>query len=67
VSNIRAMTSCSHDGFHSGQGRYLHDSGVLRYVVVCDDCHAEVREVQAQEYRPRFDPHGNEAHRPLAA
>ena len=38
---------CSHDGFHSGEGRYERATGTLRYVLVCDTCHAEVREVQA--------------------
>ena len=51
---------CTHDGFHSGQGRYDHDSQRLRYVVVCDTCQAELREVHAQEYRPDFDPRGND-------
>jgi len=47
---------CVHDGFHSGQGRYSRDVGRLRYVVVCDDCLAELREIGAVEYRPHFEP-----------
>jgi hypothetical protein len=54
------MTPCSHDGFHSGLGRYSPDTQQLRYVVVCDDCQQELREVLVQEYRPQFEPNGNE-------
>ena len=61
------MSRCSHDGFHSGQGRYSPDEGLLRYVVVCDECEQELREVQAQEYRPQFNPHGNDPYLDLAA
>jgi hypothetical protein len=53
-------TICTHDGFHSGQGRYIQATGRLRYVVICDDCGAELREVTELEYRPDFDPHGND-------
>ena len=55
-------TNCTHDGFHSGQGRYIQATGRLRYVVICDDCGTELREVTELEYRPDFDPHGNDAH-----
>jgi hypothetical protein len=55
-------TNCTHNGFHSGQGRYLQATGRLRYVVICDDCGAELREVTELEYRPDFDPHGNDAY-----
>jgi hypothetical protein len=54
------MSRCSHEGFHSGQGRYSADEGVLRYFVVCDDCQQVLREVHAEAYRPAFDPDGNE-------
>jgi hypothetical protein len=51
---------CDHDTFHSGQGRYSHDAGELRYVLVCDECQAEIRLVHAERYRPNFDPTGSE-------
>lgn len=60
------MDTCRHDGFHSGQGRYDPRSGRLRYVLVCDACHRELGEVETVEYRPAFDPHGNDPH-PKAA
>jgi hypothetical protein len=52
--------NCTHDGFHSGQGRYSQETGRLRYVVICDDCKAELREVTELDYRPEFDPNGND-------
>ena len=54
---------CIHDGFHSGEGRYERASGTLRYVLVCDTCHAEVREVLVQSYVPEFNADGNSPHR----
>jgi hypothetical protein len=50
--------SCSHDGFHSGGSRLSRELGRLRYVIVCDDCLAELREVAAVDYRPRFEAAG---------
>jgi hypothetical protein len=54
------MKTCSHDGFHSGEGRYEPKTQTLRYVMVCDACRAEVREVLVQRYAPEFDAHGND-------
>jgi hypothetical protein len=51
---------CTHDGFHSGEGHYDAATATLHYVVVCDMCHAVVREVEAQRYAPEFDMHGND-------
>ena len=53
-----APFDCKHDGFQSGQGRYDPASQQLRYVIVCDACDAEVRELETQEYRPQFTPRG---------
>jgi hypothetical protein len=55
------MKTCRHDGFHSGEGRYEAETQTLHYVIVCDSCRAEVREVQAERYAPLFDAHGNDA------
>jgi hypothetical protein len=59
--------TCTHEGFHSGLGRYSPDTSVLRYVVVCDECQQEMREVAVHEYRPQFDPGGNDEYLPRAA
>jgi hypothetical protein len=58
---------CDHHGFHSGEGRYDERSGTLRYVVVCDVCLAEVREVSVETYAPEYDPRGNDEHLRTAA
>jgi hypothetical protein len=52
------MEPCEHVGFHTGQGRYDQAAERLRYVIVCDACEAEVRELESQEYRPQFTPRG---------
>ncbi len=51
---------CDHQGFHSGEGRYDAGANRLRYVVVCDSCRAELREVSVESYAPNFDPRGND-------
>jgi hypothetical protein len=51
---------CNHQGFHSGEGRYDAKSRTLRYVVVCDSCRAELREVSVEAYAPSFNPQGND-------
>jgi hypothetical protein len=43
---------CSHGGFHSGMGFYSKESKQIRYVLVCDDCGEEVREVVNEPYVP---------------
>ena len=60
----RKPDHCTHDGFHSGQTLYRHEAAQLRYVIVCDTCLAELREVGAVGYRPRFRRMG---HPPAAA
>jgi len=53
------MSTCHHDGFHSGQGRYDQQTECLRYVVICDGCKSEIREVAVMQYRPDYAPNGN--------
>jgi hypothetical protein len=48
------MTSCDHSGLHSGIGRYSRQFNAIRFVVVCDRCGEECREVQVHAYEPRF-------------
>ncbi len=43
---------CDHTGTHSGASRYLHESGQLRLVLVCDQCGAECNELTRFDYRP---------------
>lgn len=49
---------CDHTGFHSGLGRLSQDFGAIRFVLVCDDCGEETREVHMEQYSPDYDPMG---------
>jgi hypothetical protein len=44
--------NCPHEGFYSGLGFYSKESKTLRYVLVCDSCGEEMKEIHAQEYAP---------------
>jgi hypothetical protein len=46
------MADCHHSGYYSGMGMYSRDTESLRYVLVCDDCGAEMREISSLEYAP---------------
>ena len=50
------MESCDHVGFHSGRGSYDPRTEQIRYVIVCDACESELRELERLEYRPLFTP-----------
>jgi hypothetical protein len=58
------MPRCDHSGLHSGMGRYSSRFNAIRFVVVCDQCGAECREVSIEDYEPRFvaDAHQNRSH-----
>ena len=46
------QANCPHEGFYSGLGVYSKDSKTLRYVLVCDACGQEMKELLAEEYAP---------------
>jgi hypothetical protein len=50
--------ACAHSGYYSGVGFYSREARMLRYVLVCDDCGEEMKEISALEYAPRptFSP-----------
>ena len=52
--------NCDHSGFHSGVGKLSRDFQSIRFVLVCDTCGEETREVYVQEYAPSHEPSGNE-------
>ena len=60
--------SCDHSGFHSGVGKLSRDFGSIRFVLVCDGCGKEIREVHVEEYAPAPDDGrgGNPARRRAA-
>ena len=43
---------CRHSGYYSGVGMYSRDSRVMHYVLVCDDCGEEMKEISTLEYTP---------------
>jgi HD-GYP domain-containing protein (c-di-GMP phosphodiesterase class II) len=45
--------SCVHAGWHSGAARYVRAVSQLRLVLVCDDCGAELAELDRIAYAPR--------------
>jgi hypothetical protein len=51
---------CEHDGYHTLGSSYDRASGVLVYVWRCERCGASLREARRVEYRPSFDPRGND-------
>jgi hypothetical protein len=52
--------ACKHDGFHAIGTTYDNRTGVLVYHWTCEGCGKRLREAGRQEYRPQFDPRGNE-------
>lgn len=58
--------NCDHNGFHSGEGKLSREFGSIRFVLICDDCGEETREVHVEAYSPDPDPSGNEKARRAA-
>jgi hypothetical protein len=52
--------ACSHQGFHSVRSAYDRRHGVLVYFWTCERCGARLDEARREDYRPAFDPHGND-------
>ena len=53
--------NCDHSGFHSGVGKLSHDFQAIRFVLVCDSCSEEIREVHVEHYAPEYDRAGAKA------
>jgi hypothetical protein len=58
MSVLPSVQQCDHENFYSGQGRYSREKGEIRYVLICDDCQAELRLVGVEHYQPNYDPTG---------
>src|SRR5271154_573203 len=43
---------CDHSALHSGEARYLRETGQLRLVLVCDRCGSEQAELERIDYIP---------------
>jgi hypothetical protein len=57
--------ACRHDGYHSVRSLYDRRRGLLIYFWTCERCGVRLDEVRREDYRPAYDPRGNE--RALAA
>jgi hypothetical protein len=58
---------CTHDGFHGIRSRYDRHLGVLTFLLACEDCGAELRQLRREPYWPRYDPNGNGCYLPERA
>jgi hypothetical protein len=53
TASIRsAHNRCPHAGYYSGIGVYARESQILRYVLVCDDCGGEMKQISTVDYVP---------------
>jgi hypothetical protein len=52
MASAHAHRACTHHGYHTGLGYYMHEQKHIRYVLICDDCGEEVREVHVEPYVP---------------
>jgi hypothetical protein len=59
--------ACSHDGFRGIASSYDQGSGILVYFWTCEHCGSRLDEALRQDYRPAFDPRGNERFLPASA
>jgi hypothetical protein len=51
---------CPHAGFHGIRTVYDRDRGLLRFFWTCEDCGSRLSEAYRSEYRPQFNPFGND-------
>jgi hypothetical protein len=54
------QATCGHDGFHEISSSYDRGHGVLVYFWTCERCGTKLSEARREQYRPSFDPRGNE-------
>jgi hypothetical protein len=54
------VASCPHDDFHTIRTAYDQRRGVLVYFWTCERCGERLQEAGREEYRPSYDPHGND-------
>jgi hypothetical protein len=52
--------ACSHDDFHGIGTAYDQERGLLVYFWTCERCGERLREARREEYRPTFNPRGND-------
>lgn len=54
------LVDCAHDGYRDIRSRYDSERGVLFYFWTCECCTTRLGEAAREEYRPRYDPGGND-------
>ena len=54
------MATCPHDDFHTIRTAYDQGRGVLVYFWTCERCGERLAEARREDYRPAYDPHGND-------
>jgi hypothetical protein len=57
---LTAVMSCKHAEFHTVSSHYDRDRGVLVYYWTCERCGTRLKEARRDDYRPSFDPRGND-------
>lgn len=58
---------CSHDGYRTVSSNYDNERGVLVYFWSCEACGVRLQDALREEYRPSFDPRGNDPYLASAA
>ena len=53
---------CAHEGFRTIGSAYDHRRSVLVYYWTCEQCGLRLGEVRREQYRPQFDPRGNDGY-----
>jgi hypothetical protein len=54
------VTNCPHSGLRDIRTAYDRRRGLLVYFWTCEQCGTRLDEARREEYRPSFDPHGND-------
>lgn len=52
--------ACTHEDFHAIRTSYDHERGLLLFNWSCERCGAVLSEARREQYRPSFDPRGND-------
>ena len=52
--------TCAHDSYRTFDSHYDFRRGVLVYYWRCESCQARLEEATRLDYRPSFDPGGND-------
>jgi hypothetical protein len=55
--------ACAHDSYRTFDSHYDFRRGVLVYYWRCESCQARLEEATRLDYRPSFDPGGNDKFR----